>query len=229
VSLPRAAAVVPAGGAGLRMGAPGIRKQYLELAGDPILLHALRPFLGHPAFEWIVVALPAEDVASPPPFLPPEVIVVAGGETRSDSVQAGLDAVPDAADVVLIHDAARPLLPRPVLDRVLHAAASGVGAVAATPVADTVKRVDEQGAIVQTLDRRGLWHAQTPQGFPRSMLVEAYRRAAAHGLVATDDAAVVEHYGGRVVVVEGDARNLKITRPADLVLAETILATLVRS
>jgi 2-C-methyl-D-erythritol 4-phosphate cytidylyltransferase len=228
VSGTRAAAVVPAGGAGLRMGA-GIRKQYLELAGDPILLHALRPFLGHPAFEWAVVALPAEDVAAPPPFLPAEVIVVAGGETRSDSVRAGLDAVPDAADVVLIHDAARPLLPRPVLDRVLHAAASGVGAVAATPVADTVKRVDEQGTIVQTVDRRGLWHAQTPQGFPRAMVVEAYRRAAADGLVATDDAAVVEHYGGRVVVVEGDARNLKITGSADLALAETILATMIGS
>lgn len=203
-----------------------MRKQYLELAGEPILLRALRPFLAHPAFHWVVVALPAEDMADPPLFLPEGVTVVAGGETRGDSVRYALDAVPRSADVVLVHDAARPLLSRAVIDRVLDTAATGIGAVAAVPVADTLKRVAPDGAIRETLDRAGLWHVQTPQGFPLDLVVEAYRRAAEQRLVATDDAALVERYGGRVVVVEGDVRNIKVTRPQDLGLAETFLATM---
>lgn len=222
---PPAAVVVPAGGVGLRMGIDGVRKQYLELAGEPILLRSLRVFLDHPAFQWIVVALPADDMADPPLFLPQGVTVVAGGETRGDSVRFGLDAVPDAARVVLIHDAARPLVTRAVVDRVLEVAATGVGAVAAVPVADTLKRVGEDRRVVETVDRASLWGAQTPQGFPRRMVVDAYRRAGEEGVAATDDAALVERYGGRVVVVDGDVRNVKVTRREDLALAETLLAT----
>lgn len=219
-----AAAVIPAGGAGLRMGQGGVRKQYLELGGEPMLLRALRVFLEHPAFEWVVVALPADDMAEPPLFLPDGVTVVAGGESRGDSVRFALEAVPRAADVVLIHDAARPLLSRAVVDRVLDAAATGVGAVAAVPVADTLKRAGRDDAVLETVDRGGLWHAQTPQGFPRSMIMDAYGRAADEGVDATDDAALVERYGGRVILVEGDARNIKVTRSGDLALAETLLA-----
>jgi 2-C-methyl-D-erythritol 4-phosphate cytidylyltransferase len=219
----RAAVVVPAGGAGERMGGDR-RKQYLELGGEPILLRSLRVFLDHPAFHWIVVALPAEDMASPPLFLPRGVTVVAGGATRGDSVRFGLDAVPDSAAVILIHDAARPLVTRAVVDRVLAAAAKGVGAVAAIPVADTLKRVDEDGRVVATVERSHLWQAQTPQGFPRDMIVDAYRRAGEDGVTGTDDAGLVERYGGRVVVVAGDPANLKVTRPEDLELAETLLA-----
>lgn len=221
----RAAVVVPAGGEGLRMRTDGVRKQYLELAGEPILLRSLRVFLDHPAFQWIVVALPADDMAAPPLFLPQGVTVVAGGETRGDSVRFGLEAVPDAAQVVLIHDAARPLVTRVVVDRVLEAAETGVGAVAAVPVADTLKRVGEDRRVFETVDRAALWSAQTPQGFPRPMVVDAYRRAAEEGVAATDDAALVERYGGRVVVVNGDVRNVKVTRAEDLALAETFLAT----
>lgn len=233
----RAAAVIPAGGAGLRMATEGAaagaraggraatRKQFLELGGEPVLLRALRPFLEHPSFEWVVVALPAEEAAHPPAYLDRRVTVVAGGATRGDSVRAGLEAVPETADVVLIHDAARPLLTRAVVDRVLHAAAAGTGAIAAVPVADTLKRVGGAGEIVETVDRAGLWGAQTPQGFPRSVIVGAYRRAAAEGWSATDDAALVERCGGRVRVVDGDPRNIKITRPGDLTLAETLLRT----
>jgi 2-C-methyl-D-erythritol 4-phosphate cytidylyltransferase len=220
----RAAAVVPAGGGGQRMGGD-VRKQYLELAGEPIVMRSLRLFLDHPAFHWVIVALPAEDMAAPPLFLPEGVIVVAGGETRGESVRFGLDAVPQAAEVVLIHDAARPLVTRHLVDRVLDAAARGVGVVPAVPVADTIKRVDGDGGVLETVDRSSLWAAQTPQGFPRRMIVDAYHHAAERGLVATDDAAVVESVGGRVVIVEGDPQNLKITTPPDLVLAETILAT----
>lgn len=220
----RVAAVLPAGGAGLRMGTAGPRKQYAELGGEPVLLRSLRPFLEHPAVEWVVVALPAEDAGEPPVRLPDGVVVVAGGAERGESVRNALDAVPEAADVVLIHDAARPLLPGAVLSRVLEAVGPSAGAIAAVPLGDTLKRVDEAGRIRETVDRAGLWRAQTPQGFPRAMIVNAYRRAADEGVEATDDAALVERYGGRVVVVEGDARNLKITRPEDLRSAELLLA-----
>jgi 2-C-methyl-D-erythritol 4-phosphate cytidylyltransferase len=221
----RAAAVIPAGGTGLRMGQGSTPKQYLELAGEPILLRSLRPFLHHPDFEWVVVALPAADVPEPPSFLPAGVMVVAGGETRGDSVRLALDAVPRSAEVVLVHDAARPLLSRAVVDRVLSAIRADAGAVAAVPVVDTLKRVVEGGVVEGTMERAGLWRAQTPQGFPRAMLADAYARAFAEGVTATDDAALVELYGGRVVVVDGDERNIKVTRPEDLRLAETLLAT----
>lgn len=218
---PRAAAVIPAGGAGLRMG--GVRKQYLELEGQPILLHAVRAFMEHPAVRWVVVALPAEDMARPPLFLPEGVTVVAGGAERGDSVRLALEAVPASAEVVLIHDAARPLVPRAVIDRALAAATAGVGAVAAIPVSDTLKRAAADGTVEATVERAGLWRAQTPQAFPRGMIVEAYARAAREGVVATDDAALVERYGGRVVLVEGSPRNLKVTTPEDLRLAALLL------
>ncbi|MFO7892602.1 MAG: 2-C-methyl-D-erythritol 4-phosphate cytidylyltransferase [Longimicrobiales bacterium] len=220
----RVAAVLPAGGAGLRMGEGGVRKQYTELCGEPVLLRSLRPFLEHPEVEWVVVALPPDDVEDPPFRLPDGVLVVAGGMERGDSVRRGLAAVPEAADVVLIHDAARPLLPSAVVDRVLRAVGPDVGAIAAVPVSDTLKRVDREGWITGTVDRSPLWRAQTPQGFPRAMIVEAYEWAAAEAVTGTDDAALVERYGGRVVVAEGDDRNLKITRPEDLRLAELLLS-----
>ncbi|MFW5947879.1 MAG: 2-C-methyl-D-erythritol 4-phosphate cytidylyltransferase [Gemmatimonadota bacterium] len=219
----RAAAVLPAGGAGLRMGSER-RKQYARLAGEPIVVRAVRPFLEHPAVEWVVVALPEEDVAAPPVELPGAVIRVAGGAERGDSVRSGLDAVPEAAETVVIHDAARPLLTRELLDRVLGAVTPETGAIAALPVADTVKRVDDRRFITGTVDRTGLWRAQTPQAFPRTMIARAYARAAQDGVAASDDAALVERYGGRVVVVDGDPRNLKVTRTEDLALAELLLA-----
>lgn len=222
----RAAAVIAAGGSGRRVGGY-VAKQFLVLAGEPVLLRTLRVFLGHPAMESIVVALPPEAAASPPSWLADldaRIRLVAGGAERGDSVAAGLEAVPEDCDVVLIHDAARPLVTRGVLDRVIAAAARGVGAVAAVPVADTIKEVDAARRIVGTPDRRRLWQAQTPQAFPRALVLDAYRRAAAEGIAATDDAALVERFGGAVEVVEGSTENLKITRPADVVLAEAILA-----
>lgn len=219
----RAAAIVPAGGAGTRMADAGVRKQYLELAGEPILLRALRPLLADARIEWIVVALPPEDLGSPPFPLPDGVIAVAGGDSRGESVRNAMAAVPEAADVVLIHDGARPLLSDVVVDRTLQAVADGAGAIAAIPVVDTLKRVADNGAIRGTVDRSGLWRAQTPQAFPRVMIEDAYRQAAVDGVTATDDAALVERYGGRVVVVEGDTRNIKVTRPEDLALAALLL------
>lgn len=220
----RVAAVVPAGGSGSRMGGAGVRKQYLELAGEPILVRAIRPLLEDTRIEWVVVALPAEDVESPPFALPEGVVAVAGGADRGDSVRRALAAVPAPADVVLIHDGARPLLSAAVVDRTLGAVTGGAGAIAAVRVMDTLKRVSGEGVITATVDRSELWRAQTPQAFPRAMIVDAYGRAAAEGVEATDDAALVERYGGRVVVVEGDTSNIKVTRPEDLALADLLLS-----
>jgi 2-C-methyl-D-erythritol 4-phosphate cytidylyltransferase len=220
----RAAAVVPAAGCGERM-AGGSRKQYLRLGGEAILLRSLRAFLEHPVIHWVIVVLPAEDLASPPVALPEGVIAVAGGDTRQGSVRRGLEAVPESADLVLIHDAARPLVSRAVIDRVIEAAADGVGVVPAVPLADTLKRVDGDGTVTATIDRSSLWLAQTPQAFPRRMIMEAHRSPTGAASGATDDAALVERWGGRVVVVDGDVGNIKITTPPDLALAETILAT----
>ncbi len=218
----RAAVVVAAGGVGRRMG--GVRKQYVELAGEPLLLHALRPFLAQASVEWVVVVLPPDD-PEPPAWLAAldaRIRTVPGGEDRGDSVRAGLAAVPEEAAVVLVHDAARPLVREAVIERAIATAATGVGAVVAVPVADTLKEVAD-GVITGTADRSRLWQAQTPQAFPRVMVADAYRRAAADGVAATDDAALVEHYGGRVVVVEGDRSNLKVTTEPDLAVAEALL------
>lgn len=223
----RAAVVMAAGGMGRRMG--GVRKQYVELADEPLLVHALRPFLALPAVEWVVVALPAED-AEPPAWLvqlDPRIRTVTGGAERGDSVKAGLEAVPDDADVILVHDAARPLVREEVIQRAIGEAGKGVGAVVAVRVADTIKVV-ENGIVTGTADRARLWQAQTPQAFPRAMIQDAYRRAAAEGVSATDDAALVEHYGGRVVVVEGDRSNLKVTTRSDLAVAGALLGELRR-
>lgn len=221
----RAAVILPAAGAGRRLG--GVRKPFLQLAGEPLLLRALRPFLAHPAITAAIVALPEDDAADPPAWLgalDARVRIVAGGAERTDSVRAALAALPAECEIVLVHDAARPLVTRDIVDRVIRATGVGVGAIAAVPVEDTVKEVGSDGAITGTLDRTRLWRAQTPQGFPRALLEEAHRRALADGLGATDDAALVERIGGRVLVVEGSAENFKITGPLDLPLAEAVLA-----
>jgi len=146
---------------------------------------------------------------------------VTGGETRADSVRAGLADVPPEAAVVLVHDAARPLVSEEVVERVLAPLGDGWdGAVAALPVSDTLKRSDESGAVVETVDRAGLHAVQTPQAF----VADALRRALAAGGDATDCAAFLERAGGRVRLVEGDARLLKVTTEADLALAEALLA-----
>lgn len=222
----RAAAVLAAAGMGRRM-ASREPKQYLLLAGVPVLLHAVRPFLELAAVRSVIVALPPRQAASPPDWLvalDPRIHVVAGGATRGDSVRQALDAMDADTDVVLIHDAARPLVTAAVIQRTLRAVTRGRGAIAAVPVADTIKRVDAKGRIIATPDRAGLWRAQTPQAFPRDMILDAYRRAADDGVDATDDAALVERYGGEVVVVLGAEENLKLTQPVDLGIAEALLA-----
>ncbi|HEX5723833.1 MAG TPA: 2-C-methyl-D-erythritol 4-phosphate cytidylyltransferase [Longimicrobiaceae bacterium] len=220
-----AAAVVVAAGAGARLGGP-IPKQFLEVAGEPILLRAVRPFLEHPRVGAVVVVLPPLDAARPPHFLAGLAIrIVAGGAERGDSVWNGLLATPEQAERVLIHDGARPFVTAPVIDRVLDAARRG-GALAALPVTDTIKEVDTDGTVAATLERTRLWQAQTPQGFPRGEILAAYHRARQEGVAATDDAALYERYVGPVKVVLGSELNLKITRPLDLEVAAAVAAHL---
>jgi 2-C-methyl-D-erythritol 4-phosphate cytidylyltransferase len=217
--------VVPAAGCGQRMG--GLAKPFLELCGEPVLMRALRPFLDHPAVQEVIVSLSPDHAESPPAWLieaDRRIRVVAGGETRRDSVWAGLQELSDGLDVAVVHDGARPLVSREVVGRCIAVAGRGACGVAGVPAVDTMKEVDEDGVVVATPDRSRLWHAQTPQAFPLDVIMAAYRRAFAEDFPATDDAALVERLGGRVVMVESSADNLKITRPEDLEMARLMLS-----
>ncbi|MEX0907600.1 MAG: 2-C-methyl-D-erythritol 4-phosphate cytidylyltransferase, partial [Gemmatimonadota bacterium] len=173
----RIAVIIPAGGAGRRMG--GAAKPLLELAGLPMLARTIRPFLDRTDVQWVVVALPAEVHDQPPVWLTtdPRVHTVVGGAERSDSVRNALAAVPADADIVLVHDAARPLVSAAVIERCVAAAAAGRCAIAAIPAIDTIKEVDEGGHVTATPDRRRLWLAQTPQAFPAQQLRSAHESA----------------------------------------------------
>ena len=223
------AALVPAAGRGTRMGPAG-DKLYLDLAGLPVLARTLRALqaahdLG--VGEIVVAVAPGaaarfEREVRPHLHAVPPVHVVQGGETRQASVLAALDRVRDAA-LVLVHDGARPLVPKAVLERCIGAARRGRCVVAALPVKDTIKAVDPSGRVLSTPDRRGLWAVQTPQVFPLAVLRAAHQRALQEGVDATDDAALVERTGEPVYVVEGDEVNLKITTPHDLIVAAAYL------
>lgn len=215
---------VPAAGLGKRMG--GVRKQYLELGGEPVLLWSIRPFLDLTEVVAVAVALPEDDLIEPPDFLvdlDPRVILVPGGETRRDSVWSALQALPGDVETVVVHDGARPLVSKEVIEECIRIAREGLGAVAGCQAVDTLKRVGEDRHIVETPDRTDLWHAQTPQAFPRSVLENAYERAIAEDWPATDDSGVVERAGSRVVMVSSPASNLKVTRPEDLALAKLLM------
>lgn len=217
--------MIVAGGRGARMGG-NTPKQYEPIGGVPLVLRALRPFASHPEVGHVVLVLPPVDAATPPDWLRGLIggmlTVVAGGPERSDSVAAGLAALPPTCEVVLVHDAARPFVERATIDAVIGAAREGVGAVAAVPLTDTLKETGDSGTVVRTIPRDRLWRAQTPQGFPRTMLEEAYARARQTGVRATDDAALVERLGRTVRVVPDSPRNFKVTTPDDLALARLI-------
>ena len=221
------AAVVPAAGRGERLG-PGTPKALRLLGGVPLLVHSVRALAAARSVALVVVAAPAGDVTAVRTLLAAheagaEVRVVAGGATRQQSVRLALAALPAHVDVVLVHDAARPLVPIDLVDAVAAAVRAGAGAVVpAVPVADTIKRVDDGAAVVETLDRSQLRAIQTPQGFRRDVLEQAHLAATDE---ATDDAGLVERAGGAVRVVPGSEEAFKVTRPLDLVLAEALLAT----
>lgn len=223
-SPPDVGVVIVAAGLGVRAGGDG-PKQFRELAGIPMLLWSLRTFLAHPEVGPVVVVLPAATAAAPPPWLgdlmSERLRLVAGGPERIDSVERGVGALGGACAVVVVHDGARPFVERDTVDAVIAAARAGQGAVAAIPVSDTLKR-GVGSRIEATVPRDGLWRAQTPQAFPRELLAAGLTRARALGMVATDDAAMVEAAGGAVVLVPDRSTNLKVTTPEDFAIAEAV-------
>lgn len=217
-------AVVVAAGTGERFGG-AVPKQFHLLAGRPIVVRSCLALLDTPGVDGIVLVLPGDAVKSPPAWaggLDGAIRIVAGGPTRTGSVRRGVAEVDPAADVILVHDGVRPLVTRETVRRVLRAAAEGP-AVPAVPVADTVKRVDDDGRVLETVDRGPLRLAQTPQGFPAGVLRDVLARAAEEGAPATDEAGLCERYGADVRTVPGERENLKITRKEDLRLAELLL------
>ena len=217
--------VIVAGGSGSRVGGDEL-KQFRWVAGKPMLLHALQTFQLRPDVSLVVVVLPRDYAADPPPWLfqcdIERLLVSTGGSDRMRSVYNGLEDMPEGVEVVVIHDAARPLASGRLIDRVITEARQGHGAIAALPVVDTLKEVDESGRIVRTVSREKLWRAQTPQAFPRAMIDEAHTRGRTDRIVATDDASLCEHYGFEVVVVKGSERALKVTTEDDFALAEAL-------
>jgi 2-C-methyl-D-erythritol 4-phosphate cytidylyltransferase/2-C-methyl-D-erythritol 2,4-cyclodiphosphate synthase len=211
-------AIIAAGGAGRRIGA-AVPKQLLEIGGQPILQRTLETFLSHPRITDVVVAVPEAIAQAPPGWLVSARLVV-GGDTRQASVANAFEAVPDGAQVVLVHDAARPFVTADVISRAIDGALEHGAAIAAVPVSDTVKRVGEGPApvIVETLPREQIYMAQTPQAFRRQVLAKAVALGRA-GLEATDEAALAERAGYPVRIVAGDAANIKITTPADVASA----------
>lgn len=214
-------AVVPAAGSGQRLAA-GAPKAFVNLAGRSMLERAIAGLRDSGVVDCIVVAVPPSRTDEAKLVFGGEAVIVAGGADRTESVSLALAAVGDA-DYVLVHDAARALTPPSLVIRVVRALEAGHSAVVpALPVADTIKAVDANGAVVGTPERAGLRAVQTPQGFHIDVLRCVYARAGDGGF--TDDASMVEKAGGQVQVVDGDPLAFKITTPLDLVLAEAILA-----
>ncbi|MET8266126.1 2-C-methyl-D-erythritol 4-phosphate cytidylyltransferase [Micromonospora arida] len=217
------AVLVPAAGAGVRLG-PGRPKALRLLAGEPLLVHAVRRLAAAPSVHTIVVAAPAAEVQAVLELLAPvaPVIVVPGGAERQASVAAALAAVPAGPTIVLVHDAARALTPPELVESVAAAVRGGRDAVIPVlPVVDTIKEVGADEVVLGTVDRSALRAVQTPQGFRRAVLSAAH---AAAGDSLTDDAGLVEKQGVAVSCVPGSEYALKITRPFDLALAEHLLA-----
>jgi 2-C-methyl-D-erythritol 4-phosphate cytidylyltransferase len=222
------AALVLAGGRGERLG-HAVPKAFVLLRGHSLLVHALRALAAAPEIDWLLPVVPANDLdrageatsalRTPGKLLP----AVAGGRERQDSMRAGLRALPADVDLVAVHDAARPLVRSADVSRVVAAARASGAALLAVPVADTVKRVRD-GIVLETPERSECWLAQTPQVFRAELLREALAKADAAGVVATDDAQLVERLGVPVRVVAGHVSNRKITTAEDLAFAELELA-----
>jgi 2-C-methyl-D-erythritol 4-phosphate cytidylyltransferase len=229
----RVTAILPASGLGTRMGAD-MPKQFLELDGVPILIFTLRRLAVCPAITDFIIATRAEEVDSIAIRVAKENLgrpfrVVRGGDTRQDSVANALTEVQTDADLILVHDAVRPLVTRDQIERVIAEAASCDAAILGIPAMDTVKEVKraslpaDVALITATIPRERVVLAQTPQVFRTSLLLEAFAKARQDGVSASDEAGLVERMGRDVHVVAGSERNLKITRPGDMQLAEFYL------
>jgi 2-C-methyl-D-erythritol 4-phosphate cytidylyltransferase len=217
----KVSAIIVAAGSGRRFGSA---KQFALLRGKPVLERSLDALAAHPRVDEIILVLPAGEAGSRYRKRWPKVAaVVRGGEKRQDSVRRGFARVRSGpADLVLVHDAVRPLVSREVISRVIAQAEKSGAAVAAVPVEDTIKE-EAAGVVIRTLERDNLRRVQTPQAFAREVLDRALRKARRDRFYGTDEAALVERAGHPVALVVGDRRNLKITTAADLRIAEALL------
>lgn len=219
--------VIVAAGSGTRAaGGTGELKQFRWVAGKPMLLHSLQAFQARADVALVVCVLPRAAAGDPPPWIfqcdTERLLVTPGGATRSESVRHGLEDLSAECRYVLIHDAARPLVTADTIDRVVTEMRRGHGAIAALPVVDTLKDVQPDGRVMRTVDRRALWRAQTPQGFPVEMILRAHAHALANRLEATDDAGLCEAINAEVVVVRGSERALKVTEESDFARANAV-------
>ncbi len=220
-------AIIVAAGRGARMGGERA-KQFRELAGIPIIIHTLRRFEQCTTIGEMIAVVPQAEVSGflavvHQPGLTKLARVVPGGETRTASVWRGLQAVRAAtAEIIAVHDGVRPFVRAEEIDQTVRAAQISGAAILAAPVTDTIKEIHD-GRVARTLERARLRQAQTPQCFRYDLLRRAYEQAVASAAEATDDSALVERLGAAVTVVDGSARNIKITRPEDIALAEIML------
>jgi 2-C-methyl-D-erythritol 4-phosphate cytidylyltransferase len=227
-------ALIVAAGKGLRMKAQQ-RKQYLLLSGLPILTHSLKAFDLCADVSRIYVSLPEPEIdfcraeLIAPAGLSKEVIVVAGGARRQDSVLNGLRAISNSDGIVLIHDGVRPLVSQSLIRTCIDGARDWGACIPAIEAFDTLKKVNPAGYIESTVARKGIQMAQTPQAFRLALIRQAHETAIRKGWTATDDASLLERMGATVHVIEGSRYNIKITKPTDLELAETYLKFLVSS
>jgi 2-C-methyl-D-erythritol 4-phosphate cytidylyltransferase len=213
------AAIIVAAGGSRRM--RGVDKLLAPLGGRPLVAYSIDAFTRHTAIDEIVVVASEENAASIREVAGKRARVVLGGPRRRDSVLNGLRAISAGCDYVLIHDAARPLVDATMIDAVLDGAHEVGAALCAVPVSDTVKRADPSDKVSSTIAREGLWLAQTPQAFRTDLLLRAHQ---ANDINATDDAALVELLGEPVKLVMGSTRNIKVTLPEDLAMAQALVA-----
>lgn len=222
---PDVGVIIVAAGTGSRTESTEL-KQFRWVAGKPMLLHSLQAFQARKDVAMVVCVLPREHLGDPPPWLfqsdAGRLLLSVGGRNRTESVANGMEDLPAECEIVIVHDAARPLVSGETVSRVIDEARAGNVAVAALPVTDTLKRVDSDNKVVVTVDRDGLWRAQTPQGFPRKILEQAHRDAREVNRTAGDDAALCEHMDARIVIVRGSERAVKITTESDFALVEAL-------
>ncbi len=224
---PDVGVVIVAAGSGTRAaGEARELKQFRWVAGKPMLLHSIQAFHRRADVALVVAVLPKAFAGDPPPWIfqcdVDRLLVSVGGRERGDSVWSGIEDLPEEVEIVVVHDAARPLVSDATIEAVIAEARRGHGAVAALPVIDTLKEVDESGTIQRTVDRTRLWRTQAPQAFPRAMIERAYQDALQQQLSATDDAALCERLGLTVRVVRGSERAMKVTEEQDFARAERL-------
>jgi len=225
----KVSAIIPAAGQGVRMGA-GVPKQFLLLNGKPILHHTLHAFQQCDEVDEVVIVMPLNEIEAAGGPLENEFSkiksVVPGGDKRQDSVCNGFNALDADTDIVVVHDGVRPFAGPDLIRESILAARDFGAVITAVPVSDTIKKANEDGFVVGTVDRNGLWRVQTPQTFRYDLLKEACDRAGKDGFYGTDEGALIEHLGRELKIIPGSELNIKITRSEDLVLGEHIAAIL---